>query len=224
MEGVGLRLLSGPGPHHLHDYISGRGNSIPAPLSKELGQPLEELGPGMENIVAGYILAVLVLLAGIAGLVWLTREIIEAKADMAFMEPRSKRELSWFLVGLSGFACLTAFPGSWALAWYAKYLRSQTLWVCTEGLCFLWNKTTTKVIRWDQIEAVQVIVKQDYFPLKGVAKYALPMGKSRSYNISAKNGYQVSVDGNEVKRIGRFGQVLEEQREKHGFGWHVVRG
>src|SRR5262249_17598748 len=182
-------------------------------------QPLEELRAGMENVIGGFILAGLLVAAGLAALVGLSREVIQSGGKLPF---HTDKGLSWTAVGLWGLVGAGLLVGGFFLWQFAAGLRSRRVWVCANGLYFVWARSA-EAVPWEQIESVTVTVAQEYFPLKGIASKALPMGKSRSYVIRRKDGYEVGVDANAVRRIGRFGQILEERAEQHGFKWQVVQ-
>jgi hypothetical protein len=194
-----------------------------SPLPSELGKPLETFQPAMENLIAGYILMVLVFIGGALGLFFLIRHVIEVKGDMDFWQARGKHDLPWFLWGLLVLACFGAFLGSFGFWIYVESIRSQRIVLCEEGLCFFMGKISQPV-RWDQITCIQELVKREHFPLKGVAKYAVPMGKDRSYVVCRKDCYKASVDADEIRRIGRFGKILKEQAALRGIPWEELPG
>src|SRR5262245_48219794 len=88
----------------------------------ELGEPLEEFGPALQNVVAGYLLGGVALPGGLllAGwLAWVFR-------DLATL---------WAALGAVGvvFGLSAALWGFYTLR-YANHLRNQTITVCANGL------------------------------------------------------------------------------------------
>src|SRR5437870_11362501 len=100
--------------------------SVPPPASSqvpaELGQPLEELRPGMENVVAGFILASLLLAAGLVALVGRSREVILIGGNLPLT---AEKGLSWLVVGLWGLLGATGIVGGFFLWQFAAGLRSR---------------------------------------------------------------------------------------------------
>jgi len=107
-----------------------------------------------------------------------------------------------------------------------RFLSPLSVYVCRDGFFTVYREKPgvcrIDVFRWDQIDWVQETVKQEYFPLKGVAKYAAPMGKYRSCLVHRKDGLEFVFDGDTVKKVGKLARLVQKQINERGIPWHVV--
>jgi hypothetical protein len=183
-----------------------------------LGNVIEEFRPSPENIFAGIVIALLLLAGGLGGIGWVISRVIAAGGNMP---AAANHEWSWLSAGLLGILFAGLATGGGFVFRYARGLRSYRIAVYEHGLLFT-SRGSAREVPWKQIHHVEVLVQKEYFPLKGTAKHALPMGTSRSYTIHLQDDWETSVGANEARRIGRFGQLLEEYVEKCGVEWRIV--
>jgi hypothetical protein len=162
-----------------------------AELPTDVGRPLHEFRPGMENVIAGSILALLLVAVGFSVLLWIGWSVAHTEGQIPFFVEKG---ICWALIAFFGAVAIGAAIGGLLLLRFATGLASQQIWVCSNGLCFV-PRGRFDVARWDEIESVQEVVFQEYFPLKGIAKHALPFGKSRTYLVRRQDGREFAVNG-----------------------------
>lgn len=178
-----------------------------------LGSVLEEFRPGSENIIAGMVLSLLFVAGGLVGIGWTIRTAV---AD------GGKDNNLWASLGVQAIV-FTGFAVGGVFAFrYASGLRSFRVAVCEDGLRVT-SRGSTEDVPWRHIHHIEMIVSEDYFPLKGIAKHALPMGKSRAYRIHRRDGWEQVINKDRVRRIGRFGQLLEQYAEQHGVERRIIQ-
>jgi hypothetical protein len=78
-------------------------------LAKELGPQVAAFKPDLANFVAGIILGVLAIPAGVAVIVWMVRWVVSRGGRLEWMGSRERDEPGWFLVGLVAAAGLGRF-------------------------------------------------------------------------------------------------------------------
>jgi hypothetical protein len=189
----------------------------------ELGGAAELFQAGKENLVAGLIISFLLIGGAIVIVFFLAKSVINAGGDLPFW---SEKDMSWGVVALGTLGILVMLLCALGLILYVKFLSTLQVFVCRNGFFSVIRldagKLAIDVFRWDQIESVQETVKQEYLPLKGVAKYAAPAGKARSYVVNRKDGKQFTFDGDSVKKVGKLARILQRQLGERGVPWNVA--
>jgi hypothetical protein len=177
-------------------------------LVQEFGGTREAFRPSIANLIAGVIIGLLLIgggLAFISGFLYL------------YLRPEGN-DLQTTLFGLAVGIVLIA--SGILFIYVMKRMFSYRLVVCTRGFIRQVGRDTD-CCQWEDIASVTEEVKTDHLPLQGVAKYAAPVGKSRSYTIRRKDGEEFLFDLDTIKRLGRFGKMVREEAEKRGIPWIV---
>jgi hypothetical protein len=190
------------------DKYSTAGN---AALPADAGEPLHEFRPSMANVISGIILAQLLFGFGIGAFLLIVREFGLANANA--------NGLLWAGTAFLGAVGVGAAIGATLFLRFAVRLASQRIWLCSNALC-IGSSGRFDVFFWDEIDVVREVVFEEHLPLHGIP---LPAGRSRRFEITPKEGQLLVVNGNDVKRIERFGQVLKEIAETRRVAWQVVR-
>src|SRR5262245_13702878 len=165
--------------------------------TRQLGDPIAIFKPGMQNLVAGIIIGLLMVTGGGALSAFAIREAIVNGDRLPWYAEKGSCLLAVF--GMAAIGLVLAGAGVALILW-VKGLFSLRVLVCPAGfLCI--RRKELQVFPWDQIERVQETVTQEHFPLKGIAKYAAPMGKSRSFVVRRCDGVEFGFDGNTVKKL-----------------------
>src|SRR5262245_14567424 len=171
------------------------GSAVPATPREaailQLGDPIATFRPGMDNLVAGIIIGLLMVAGGGA---------LSAYAFQAALVNGDR--LPWYAETgecrsaalVMGAVFLMVAGGGVALIRWVRGLFSSRVLVCPGGLLCL-GRTDVRAFPWDQVERVRETVTQEYFPLKGVAKYAAPLGTSRSFVVRRRDGAEFAFDG-----------------------------
>jgi hypothetical protein len=189
--------------------------TIPA----ELGEVQELFRAGTANVAAGFIIASALAIGGLFGLILCLWKIIQAGGNAPVMGNDGP---SWGVASLMIGLMILLIGSGFAVGWYANSLRFRRVYLCTDGL-FVIKSGVAEPIRWDQIEQIVEIATQEYFPLHGIAKHALPVKMSRTYSIIRVDGWKTHLDGDAVKKIAQIGQILEERAREHAIPWEIVR-
>lgn len=185
----------------------------------ELGNVQAELRAGWENIIAGVVISVAIVVA--AGILE-TKIVREAMQTGWQMPVWVEKGISWGALVLITAIVLGMLVGAVLLFRYALSLRSRRTSICEHGLWYV-DRRQKEPIAWLGIACIVETVTQKHFPLKGVGRHLLPMGKERSYLIRRSDGREFSFNGNEVKPIGLLGQTLEVMAETHSIPWQIVQ-
>jgi hypothetical protein len=183
-----------------------------------LGTPLETFRAGLENLVAGIIMGVFLIVGGIVGLFFLCREVVQHRGPIPLWVDK---QFSWGSVAFFGAMALGVIIGGVVLIVWVRRLFSLRVCLCPGGI-YTVQRGVCQVFPWEQIMLIHEKVVQEHFPLAGLAKYAAPMGKSRSYVLYRTGGVQLALDGNSVRKIGRLGKLLREEAGKRNITWQVV--
>jgi hypothetical protein len=190
--------------------------ATPADAIRRLGDPSAVFKPGMENLIAGIILALLMILAGLGVLYYGLQELLTRWDSLPLWHEKQSRSLFAF-VAVAG---LGLFVGGVFLIRWVRGLFSLRVSVCPRG--FFWvSRKGFQAFPWDQIQHVRELVKQEYLPLKGVAKYAAPLGQSRSFVVSRTDGVQFAFDGNSVRKLNTLAKLIQEAVSQRGIPWDV---
>jgi hypothetical protein len=192
-------------------------------LQNELGTPVELFAAGRENLIAGVVIAILCGAAGVGMVYWMAMTIVKAGGDMPFYDAKNA---SWSILSLGVFASLLMMLMGVGFILYVRMLASLRIYVCREGFFTACPADAggflVRVFRWDQIAWVEEHLKQQHFPLKGVAKYAVPMGKYRSYTVRRYDGLEFFFDGDTVRKVGKLASLVQRMTSERGIPWRVV--
>jgi hypothetical protein len=188
-------------------------------LVAELGGATEEFRAGLATVIAGMFMSFLLGAGGLAVLFFLTRSVIQVGGKLPLYAEKGN---CWLAIGLGGLLALGAAVGGAFLMRYARSLRSRWIYVCPGGLVCA-GRDQAQAFPWERIACVRETVTQDYLPLKGIAKYAAPMGKSRSYSVRRDDGAYETINGDGVRKIGKLGRLLRAEADKRGIAWEVVQ-
>lgn len=177
-------------------------------LIQELGGRTEVFRPSAANLIAGMIIGMLLIAGGLA---------LAGGSLYLLLSPKG----SDWQTTILGIGMGTVLMTSGVLFIYLmKRMFSYCLVVCAEGFIRQVGKRTD-CCRWDDIASVVEEVKSDHLPLKGAAKYAVPLGKSRSYTIHRKDGTEFLFTADTIKRLGRFATMVREATDHRGIPWLV---
>jgi hypothetical protein len=184
-----------------------------------LGDCLGSFKPMLGNIIAGFILSLLLIGAGVVGLTFVWREVYLAGGDLPL---HVQKGMGWSTVALGSVLAAGAIVGGIVLARYSRWLLSHGVDVCADGFCYRVGASGDNV-RWSEVASIRETVLYERPPLlKGAAKLLLPKMKSRSFLVTTKAGKDYSFDGNSVKGINRFAELLRKQADRFTLPWDIV--
>jgi hypothetical protein len=188
-------------------------------MTQEIGEFRWEFKPGLENIVAGIIIGLLLIGAGGAGVYFPVKGVIESRGNLPFWVEKG---WCWGAVGLCMALAIGAIVGGVALILWMRSLVSLRVRVGSHGLSVT-RKDETRVIAWPDIVSVQETHLYERAPLlKGVAKYALPKVLSKSFMLTTKDGEPFGFDGNTIKGHTMLADVIKKETDRRGIPWEIV--
>jgi uncharacterized protein DUF6585 len=185
---------------------------------RHLGDPVATFQPGMENLVAGIIIGLLMVAGGGTLAAFAVREAVLNGAHLPWWAETGSCLIA--VIGMGAIGLLVAAAGVAVILWVRglfslRVLVSQGGFVCV-------RRKEVQVFPWDQVERVRETVTQEYFPLQGVAKYAAPMDTSRSFVVRRRDGLEFAFDGNAVKKVNTLAKMIEEAARERGIPWDIV--
>jgi hypothetical protein len=185
----------------------------------ELGEIRYEFKPGVENLVAGAIIGLL-MIGGGGFLTFLAIQgAIESGGDLPFWVDRG---WCWGAVGLMTLiGCGLILGGFFLIRW----IRSiRTLHVCVgENGFSVTEKKTTQVFAWPEIASVQETHLYERPPvIKGAAKYLIPKIKSQSYIVKRRDQFEFGFNGNTIKGHLALAEMIKLETNARNVPWNVV--
>lgn len=191
-------------------------NRMPA---EGMGQQLGVFRPMVGNIIAGFIISALLVAGGLAMIGGPTLKAAGRDWDLPNYDEHG---LAWLWLVLFWMIGLGLVAAGVALARYSQGLISHRVEVWTDGFQF-WKRGSAEEVRWTAVRLVRETIHYERPPiLKGPAKLVLPKLASWSYSVTADTGTSYEFDGNSVKAIKRFGQLLRERTNAHSIPWEQV--
>jgi hypothetical protein len=196
---------------------------VAAPISSitpsDLGPRLELFKPTHGNIIAGFIISLLLVAGGAAAIVFPLRGAYLADWNLPF---DVKKGWSWLAVGLWCIIGVALFVGGLFLAAFSKRLISHCVEICANGLhCY--SRSATDVILWKEISVIRETICYERPPLlKGPAKFLLPKIASSSFTMVTRAGKELGFNGTSIGKIKRFALLLKEQASQHAIPWETL--
>jgi hypothetical protein len=190
--------------------------------AEQIGEIKREFKPGLENLVAGIIIGLLMIAGGCAAVVFSTNGVMQSGGSLPVWTEKGQKGWSWGAAGI--FAALglgLVVVGIFLIRW-VRSLFSFRLRVGQNGFAVS-DKKAMRVVGWDDIVSVRETHLYERPPLlKGVAKYALPKVMSKSFVVMVKEGETVAFDGNTIKGHARLAQLIKEETDRRNVPWEVV--
>jgi hypothetical protein len=187
--------------------------------TEELGEIKREFKPGLENLVAGIIIGLLLIAAGCATLFFPIKGVIESGGVWNEKDPKG---WPWGAAAFVAAIGAGLVIGGILLIRWIRSLFSFRLRVGQNGFAVS-DKKSVRIFGWDDIVSVQETQVYERPPiLKGVAKYALPKSLSKSFVVKVKQGDPVAFDGNTIKGHSKLAQMIKEETERRSIPWEIV--
>jgi hypothetical protein len=185
----------------------------------ELGERIEVFRPMMGNVIAGFILSGLVLVGSAAAIFFPLRAAYLANWNLPF---DVKTGWSWLAVGLCEVLGIGLLIGGLALLVYSRGLLSHCVEIYANGFRYCSGRSAECVL-WTHVSHVRELILYERHPiLKGPAKFLLPKVASTSYLVHTISGKEYGFDGNSIRSIKRFGNLLREQSQRLSLPWETV--
>ena len=190
--------------------------------AEQLGEIRREFKPGLENIVAGIVIGLLLIGGGCAAIVDSTKGVLDSGGTLPFWTEKGQRGWSWGAAGLFVLLGIGLMVGGFILIHWVRSLSSIRVRIGQNGFSVI-DKGTARVFAWDDIVSVQETHLYERPPiLKGVAKYALPKTMSKSFIVKMKQDEPFAFDGNSIKGHSKLAQMIKEETEPRNILWEIV--
>jgi hypothetical protein len=189
------------------------------PPNPRLGDLIEEFRPMMGNIVAGMIISAAMVLGGAAAILLPLRQ-----AYLAHWHLPLNVETGWSWLAVGGFALIGVLLVVFGalLAIYSKGLMSRRVELRENGFRYCSRKSGEDVT-WAEVNLVQETNLHERPPiLKGPAKLLVPKIVSTSYTLNTASGRKYCFNGNSIKAIKRFGELLRAEAGRRSLNWETI--
>ena len=186
----------------------------------ELGDKLDVFKPMVGNIVAGFILSALLIAASAAAIAFPLRGAYERGWQLPF--EFVNRGWSWPTVGLFVLLGIGLAAGGVFLLYYATSLISRRVEFYADGFC-VYAGRRSELVLWTDVDQIRETILYERPPiLKGPAKLILPEFASRFFAIHTTSGNEYQFDGNSVKALRHFAEILRETSDRLSIPWQIV--
>lgn len=182
------------------------------------GKPLLVFRPMRGNIMAGFIISLLLMVAGVASAGFPLRAASRRNWNLPNFD---ENHLCWVYVGLAVIFGIGLFLGGWALVFYSSSLLSRRLEIYEAGFCNF-NRRYQSVKWMDIVRVCETIVYARPPVVHFPASLLVPKVVNASYSIFTKSGEQFDYDGNSVFKIKKLGSLLRSKAEIYGWTWNLV--
>ncbi len=185
--------------------------------AQEIGEIRGEFKPGLENIVAGFIIGLLLIGAGGAGVYFPVNGVIESRGNLPFWVEKG---WCWGAVGLLMALAIGAIVGGVVLILWMRSLVSLRVRVGSNGLSVT-RKDQTRVIAWPDIVSVQETHLYERVA-RGVVGRALPRALSKTYTLNVSEGEPFHFDANSLREHVILAGMIKKETDRRGIPWEIV--
>ena len=188
----------------------------------ELGEFRREFKPGLETIIAGIIMGVLLMAGGGALTYFAVMGGIGSGGNLPFWREKGEPGWSWGAIALAGAMGIGLMMGGFFLIRWMRSLVSLRVCVCQNGFAVI-DRKSTQIVAWEEIDSVQETHLYQRPPvLKGVAKYALPKLMSKSFLVRITGREPFGFDGDTIKGHSKLAQMIKEETDRRNISWEIV--
>lgn len=180
-----------------------------------LGPHIEVFKPAAANILAGFVFIFLFAVGAIGVSSFLLFRVIKANFNLPFYD---EDQLAWLWVILLSLAPIGMLVGAATCTILVRNLLSFRLYCCPAGF-YIIRHGEIQVFRWEEVSRITETVFRERIHLQHNLK--LPAGASRSYLIERQDGHEETLDGNSIRRLVKFSQILRAEAEARGIPWKV---
>ncbi len=183
---------------------------------ESLGKLTYETKPNTSNLVAGMIIAALLVGGGFT----LCGYMIKKKLLSGASSPQAA--VDWMTFTFASLLGIALVVGGVFLFLWVKSLFGFRLYVHHDGFYFT-RRGTDFVFAWDEILLVRENILQENLPLaKGPARWAMSTRTSRSYTVVRCDGKEFGFNENIIPRTSLLAGPLSSAAKTHGFAWETT--
>jgi hypothetical protein len=184
---------------------------------QDIGAVRSEFKPALENTVAGFIIGLLMIGGGCAGICFLVNAVIQSGGNPPLW---AEKGWCWGAVGILGALAVGLIAGGVFLVRWMRSLFSLRVRVGLNGFSLI-RKGETQVIAWSDIVSVEET--HLYEPVaSGLAKYALPKVMSESFTLKLKDREPFTFDVNTIRGHLLLAQMIKRETDKRSIPWEIV--
>lgn len=181
--------------------------------AESLGKMSYETKPNVSNLIAGVVIAVLLIGGGLALSGFMIRQMFLPGGA------RPQDAGDWLGAALLTLMGIALAGGGVGLFLWVKSMVGSRVRVCADGFCSK-RKGVDTVFAWDEILEVRETILHQKLPLmKGAARRLMPTKTSRNYTVVRCDGEEFYFDENVIPRTSLLAGPLSGAARKHNFGW-----
>lgn len=185
----------------------------------EIGSLQRTFKPGMDNLIAGIIIGLLLIGGGGTIVYFAIKGIIARRGDLPFW---AERGWSWGTVALSTILSIgLAIAGVFLIRWM-RSLLSLRVHLGDLGFAVTLRKGSQTYL-WNQIASVTETHIYERPPLlKGPAKLLLPKTQSKSYSVKRNDDEEFGFTATSLKGHEEFAEMIKTQIDGQGIPWEIT--
>lgn len=182
---------------------------------ESLGKITFETKPNVSNLVAGGIIALLLVAGGLSLSAYMLRVMFFGGRNPPQTPGDWAGAVAIAVIGV-GLAVGGVFLARWVKSMFGFRLR-----ICHEGFFFTRDGVET-VFAWDEIVRVHETVLHEKLPIvKGPARQLMPTKTSHSYTVVRCDGLEFHFNQNVIPHTSLLAGPLASAAQTHGFDWET---
>lgn len=187
--------------------------------TNDIGKIQRTFKPGLDNLVAGVIIGLLMIAGGSTFGYFVIKGVIESRGQLPFVVEKG---WSWSAALLGAVVSAGLIYGGVLFIQWMQSLSSLRVQVGDDGFS-VFQKNEKQVFKWSQIASVTETHLYERPPLlKGPAKLILPKAKSRSFLVRRNDDEEFAFDGNTLRKHDEFAYIIKAHLEGREIPWEVV--
>jgi hypothetical protein len=182
----------------------------------EIGRVRQEFKPGLENLIAGVIIGLLLIGGSCAITFFAVKAVFENRGHLAFWVDKGP---SWGAVLIMSAIAIAMIVGGTFLIRWMRSLWSLHVYLGEKGFAVSQQHHLDLFI-WNQISSVTETHVFERPPvLKGPAQLLLPKAKSKRFLVTREDEKQFPFDGNAIRSHEMLATFIKRETDKLGVPW-----